>query len=125
METEMETDPPPPHRSDRHKAESGRQARSPQHRDPKRTRHVNSGQRHPRGEGRGGEKRAAAWEGVRDTGRGAKMQRRGQRCRGEGQGIQRGQGPRQREIETQREEEMETFPSANSPLLPHGRMEVP
>lgn len=41
-----------------------------QHRDPKRTRHMNSGQRHPRGEGRGGEKRAAPRERVRDKERG-------------------------------------------------------
>ena len=59
----METDPPPPHRSDRHKAESGRQARSPQHRDPTRTRHVNSGQRHPRGEGRDKEKKGEKKKG--------------------------------------------------------------
>ena len=37
-----------------------------QHRDPKRKRHVQRGQRYSRGGGRAGEKRAEVWEGVRD-----------------------------------------------------------
>ena len=97
-----------------------------QHRDPKRKRHVNRGQRHPRGEGRGGEEGSSLGGGAKTQRRGQTPERRGQRSRGEGQGTQRGQGPRQREIETRREEETETsHPSANSPLLPHRRMDVP
>lgn len=78
METEMETDPPLSIAvTDTRQSLGGRHGA--QHRDPKRKRHVNRGQRHPRGEGRGGEKRAAAWEGGQRPREGGRHQRGGAR----------------------------------------------
>ena len=125
METEMETDPPLSIAvTDTRQSLGGRHGA--QHRDPE---EKTCEQRTETPKGRRERRREegsslGGW--AKTQRRGQTPERRGQRSRGEGQGTQRGQGPRQREIETRREEETETsHPSANSPLLPHRRMEVP